>query len=827
MSVFKCKMCGGTLELQEKETVAVCEYCGTKQTIPKLDNDRRRNLYDRANHFRRNNEYDKAMGIYEQILNEDQEDAEAYWSLVLCRYGIEYVEDEETHRRVPTVNRTQFTSVFADGDYKSALQYADGAQRAVYEEEAKAIDEIQKGILEISEKEEPFDVFLCYKETDRYGKRTPDSVLANDIYHHLTEEGFKVFFSRITLEDKLGTAYEPYIFAALNSARVMVVLGTKQEYYNAAWVKNEWSRYLALSKKDRKKTLIPAYRDMDPYDLPEEFSHLQAQDMSELGFMQDLIRGIKKILASDGPKGEKEPVSGTDGRGGAGVAALLKRVFMFLEDGEWVDADQYCERVLDQEPENAKAYLGKLMAELHVHREEELRDLDFPFDDKRNYQKAVRFGDEKTAGALKGYVAHIVERNETRRQEAVYGEACAVMEKAVSADTYGKAAGLFSEIPGYRDADILGKECTEKRNDLIYRSAKGRMEGTFLRSYEDSLEQFKLIPGWKDADEQAALCREKIEEIKRMKEEEEAEKKRQAEKRRRRDRKIFIIVATVVFACVAAFVVWNIINLKKLSGQYQKALDYMDAGNYDEAVEIFEGLGDYKSSPEKASLCRRYVRKYQTGIELLEAGNDYEAFTAFRESSDYKDSQEKLVQILQAVSVGDSFYFGVYNPSADYRQENVEWKVLAKEEDRILVVSKYSLWDMPYCSAYNTIISWEGCLIRQDLNQKLYGKAFNEFEQGRILEAEVNVGNGRSTNDKLFLLSKDEVSSFFPDNLDRSCNEIGTGTSKPWWLRLAGDNTEAPYVKVDGSIVDSSDEFVWQGVRPAMWISTAPLEDGD
>ena len=108
---------------------------------------------------------------------------------------------------------------------------------------------------------------------------TPDSVLATDLYHQLTQEGFKVFFSRITLEDKLGIAYEPYIFAALNSAKVMVVLGTKPEYFNAVWVKNEWSRYLALIRGSAKKVLIPAYRDMDPHDLPEEFSHLQAQDI--------------------------------------------------------------------------------------------------------------------------------------------------------------------------------------------------------------------------------------------------------------------------------------------------------------------------------------------------------------------------------------------------------------------------------------------------------------------------------------------------------------------------------------------------------------------
>ena len=284
MAVFKCKMCGGTLEINN-ETVAVCQYCGTKQTLPKLDDDRKANLYDRANHFRRNNEFDKAMGIYVQILNDDNTDAETYWSLVLCRYGIEYVEDPSSHKRIPTVNRAQFTSIFDDEDYKSALQYADGYQKEVYEQEANVINDIQKGILAISSQEEPFDVFICYKESDNSGRRTPDSVLATELYHELTREGYKVFFSRITLEDKLGTAYEPYIFAALNSAKVMVVLSTKPEHFNAVWVKNEWSRYLALIKSGARKMLIPAYKDMDPYDLPEEFSHLQAQDMSKLGFM--------------------------------------------------------------------------------------------------------------------------------------------------------------------------------------------------------------------------------------------------------------------------------------------------------------------------------------------------------------------------------------------------------------------------------------------------------------------------------------------------------------------------------------------------------------
>lgn len=302
MSVLICKMCGGDLEVTEGMTTVRCPYCGTNQTLPKFDSEHRLRLYDRANHFRRNNDYDKAMAVYEQILNEDQTDSEAYWSILLCRYGIEYVDDSATHKKIPTVNRAQYTSVFADEDYKAALRYADTVQARIYEQEAKAIDEIQRGILLVSQREEPYDIFICCKEADENGNRTRDSVLADELYYQLIRNNFKVFFARITLQDKPGAAYEPYIFAALHSARVMIVVATTPENVQAAWVRNEWSRYLSLIKRGEKKVLIPAYRDMDPYDLPKEFSHLQALDMSRLGFVQDLIHGVNKILGDSAQK---------------------------------------------------------------------------------------------------------------------------------------------------------------------------------------------------------------------------------------------------------------------------------------------------------------------------------------------------------------------------------------------------------------------------------------------------------------------------------------------------------------------------------------------
>lgn len=468
MIVFKCKMCGGEMELEEGATVAECPYCLTKQTLPKLDDDKRANMYDRANHFRRQNEYDKAMAIFENILQEDRTDAEAYWSLVLCRYGIEYVEDPATHKRVPTVNRVQYTSILADEDYKSALEYADFAQRGVYESEAKAIDEIQKGILAISKQEKPFDVFICYKETDANGRRTPDSVLANDLYHQLTNEGFKVFFSRITLEDKIGTAYEPYIFAALNSAKVMVVLGTKPEYFNAVWVKNEWSRYLALIRAGADKTLVPAYRDMDPYDLPEEFSHLQAQDMSKLGFMQDLIRGIKKIISKE----EKPKSSNQQSTTGVTVESLMKRARLFLEDGDYKSANEYLDKVLDIDPEYAPAYVGKTQVAVEVPYESSLAVCLIEYEKDSDWKKAIRFASPEQRTIYEGYVTKAQETREEKRKNDIYQKALNYYQNAQLPDECYEARKLFMSIPGYRDSDRKQDECSKKAKDIEEQRAR-------------------------------------------------------------------------------------------------------------------------------------------------------------------------------------------------------------------------------------------------------------------------------------------------------------------------------------------------------------------
>jgi hypothetical protein len=164
MEIIKCKMCGGDLGLESNQGYGTCNFCGTTMTLPKVSDERKANLFNRANHFRLHNQFDKALHAYENILNEDAADVEAHWGVVLCRYGIEYVGDPINQKMIPTCHRLQYESILKDPDYLITLENTeDGYTRSLYEEEAKAIAEIQKGVLAISRQEMPYDVFICYK----------------------------------------------------------------------------------------------------------------------------------------------------------------------------------------------------------------------------------------------------------------------------------------------------------------------------------------------------------------------------------------------------------------------------------------------------------------------------------------------------------------------------------------------------------------------------------------------------------------------------------------------------------------------------------------
>ncbi len=166
MSILKCKRCESDLELLEGGT-GKCGACGTLQTVPTGDNEKKLTLFAQADRLRRECEFDKASEIYEAITAEFPEEPEAYWGLVLCRYGIEYVYNPTLQKPVPHIRKGQTDLIFSNVNYKSAIEKAKPAQKAIYEEEAKTINEIQKvsRYTEMKEKAKSLD------QSNREGKQ--------------------------------------------------------------------------------------------------------------------------------------------------------------------------------------------------------------------------------------------------------------------------------------------------------------------------------------------------------------------------------------------------------------------------------------------------------------------------------------------------------------------------------------------------------------------------------------------------------------------------------------------------------------------------------
>lgn len=374
--ILKCKMCGGDIHFTDASTTIVeCEFCGTSQTIPKVDNEKKIALFNRANFLRIGAEYDRAALVYESILIDFPSEAEAYWGLCLCDYGIEYVDDPASGRKIPTCHRTKVQSIMQDSNFLLACENADTVALEYYKEEATTIDRLQKDILYTVSNEEPFDVFISYKETAADGNRTEDSVLAQVLYDALTEKGLKVFFSRITLRSKLGQQYEPIIYGALLSAKVMIVVGTSLEHYEAVWVRNEWSRYLDMMKTDRQKTIFFCFKDINPNtEIPSEFrnSSLQGLNMKDMGWWQDATSFVLNLLGKNKQHSSSNSRNEYSDSAPLDISSHMKTGKVALKDKNWTKASDAFLKALEIDAECAEAHLGEYLARNHASTLEEL-----------------------------------------------------------------------------------------------------------------------------------------------------------------------------------------------------------------------------------------------------------------------------------------------------------------------------------------------------------------------------------------------------------------------------------------------------------------------
>ena len=384
MGALKCKMCGSNLEIEDSITVCKCEKCGTSQTVPDIEDDKELKLFERAGRLRFNCDFDKAAGIYNTITDSYPEEAEGYWGLVLCKYGIEYANNA-SGKKVPVCHRISYDSVMDDEDFELVMENSDSESRAIFREEAKIIEENRKKYIQIAESEQPYDIYISYRAKDDNGDKTAVSEIAGHLYNKLTSAGYRVFLSEAALKGKKRSECEPYIYSALNSANVMLALGTSYDDYNDVWVKNEWNRYLEIAEKNKNKCLIPCYKDVDEYDIPKEFAGLKVCQLGNDDTFNNIMAEIANVVKPESvnqpaPEPEKaepaeeieleeieiiEPVN---------INKLLDEGFSAISDKNWKKANKLFFQVLDEEPDNSKAYWGQLLVQQECTNAREMAD---------------------------------------------------------------------------------------------------------------------------------------------------------------------------------------------------------------------------------------------------------------------------------------------------------------------------------------------------------------------------------------------------------------------------------------------------------------------
>ena len=501
MAIFKCKICGENLEVPEGGTVCECGICKAEQTVPTTHDEKAVNLFNRANRLRVNGEFDKAAGVYASITEEFPEEAEAYWGLCLCRYGVEYSSDQQ---KTLTCRRTLPESIFDDENFDIVCENTEGSVRQLYRNEAKKIDRLQKAFLETAKGQPNFDVFICCKEIGENGENTADNELARELYDLLTRKGLGVFFSGITLSDKPVYSREPYIYSALCSTKIMIVIGTKYEYYNDAWVKNDWSRFLAMASNGNGKTLIPCYRDIDSYDIPKEFRQLQSRDLKEAGALEKLAEDVADMIS-------KAAAAATSV---SAAEPIIKRGFLCLEDGDWNGADTCFDKILDIDPENAEAYVLKLCSDLKVTCPADIAKIMEPLDDNKNYKRAIRFGNDELKAELEGYNAAIRERIETNKYAEVYTEAKEKLKTAVFSEDYKAIREMLEPIKGYKCADRLLEQCNDSNGSKNVRAnaiaLKQINSSKSIGDYMDSKNFLLKMDPFNGRDELINRCNENI-----------------------------------------------------------------------------------------------------------------------------------------------------------------------------------------------------------------------------------------------------------------------------------------------------------------------------
>lgn len=324
---FKCNQCKAIFRMELKDSRSdtdhygdwasfVCPTCGSREFEDLDDKIRCKccfNTYDKtedklpftndlsqADNFRQMADFTHAKMIYKKVIEEnpDADLTSAYWGIYLCDNNVVFEKDGKGNV-FPSFYKVLTEKSVENEYYQRAIECSTAFhpdKTANLVALAGKIDDDRKKYWDISSKNEPFDVFICFKNDNGLS-----SMWAREIYNRFTRK-YNVFFSEETLKyiKSLYREYEPNIYYALYTAKVMIVICKDRNEIESQWVQNEWFRFSEINKRaGMGKAIIPIFvDDFDPNNLPDSLWHTQGLK-ADHQLIANLEEQLKEYLSPD------------------------------------------------------------------------------------------------------------------------------------------------------------------------------------------------------------------------------------------------------------------------------------------------------------------------------------------------------------------------------------------------------------------------------------------------------------------------------------------------------------------------------------------------
>lgn len=782
---MNCESCGGALVYAEDGKSAKCPFCGNVYHFKAEKSEALVLALNRANEYRLKNDFDGAITEYKLVTERNPEDSEAYWGLAISTYGIEYVEDPRTKKRIPTCRRTVQKSILEDENYLKALENATEEQKEIYERKAGIIDRLQRNIKRRLEEEEDYDVFISFKSTDEDGNPTKERGVARRIYDELEKRGIKTFFSEVTLRDRIGEDYEPIIYKALYSCKFFILVAASEENMNSAWVKNEWSRF-----RDRvfdenltgagcavfegiSPSVLPAFLRGQGINLakyPAGGYEIEIADALSAKFglthKNDEAEEIRRQIEEQKKAFEEQqraleerlknvaatatPAAGAS----ATVNSLLKRAKQESESGDYDAAQNYYNKVLDADPENAEAWLGLFYASNRVKDAEGmLRTAENKLAEKVSEHKVNASNILKEMAAMAEECDSLASVNKQYIGSRFGGKFFVNAEKYATADTREEVSSLRASLT----------ELLNKKN-----AALAELKSEYLNTIEETKKRRREEKERKAAEER--------------RQQKEWERRYRLRKRRKRIA-IASCIGVVVLAVAGFFAVRSLIIAPK---RYEAAKTALEQEDYEQAASLFEKLGDYEDSKQ---LLKESYYGLAVGYELEE--ETYLAATTYGKAAGYADAWEKSYSLWSNFVPKNTWY-------VDFDDDSVYF---IGEEGKIYSVGFGS-------SSVTSVNDWEN-VVSIDVS---YGGVCALTSEGKVISANSGLQDKVADWESIVQIEIDGYSEIYglkadgtvvTTNKGGGCNCSGDKIDVSGWkdMRMLSFGSAAAGLKADGSVL--------------------------